>query len=254
MPNTEKGVSMKPEERLIVAADFKPSKGDGAEFVRSHLLTLAYSLRGTGVIIKINSVLRALGYSIIDELHELGLQVFADLKLVDIPATMEIDGRLLNDYRPEIVTAMCQAGVEGLHVLNETASYSEVLGVTVLTSLDEEDCQALFTCSSKAGVLRFARMAQLAGLKGLILSPKENEVIESRRFELSLELNNPGIRPRFAQVEGDDQKRVLSARDAIASGAKRVVVGRPITQAEDPMKAVHMTLDEINQGLADREK
>lgn len=243
---------LKPEERLIVAADFKP-EDDGRAGVRDQVLSLAQLLTGTGVLIKVNSALRAAGYSLIDELHDLGLRVFADLKLIDIPATMGIDGELLAEAKPEIVTAMCCAGVRGLHDLQVKLPETEVLGVTVLTSLDEEDCQAIFTCSTKAGVLRFARLAQAAGVGGLILSPKENEVVASRQFEMTLSLNNPSIRPEWSLVEGDDQTRVMTARAAIAGGARRLVIGRPITQADDPLDAVRRTIEEIEQGLTDRE-
>lgn len=238
-------------ERLIVAADFKPDS-TGSKGVYDKVLNLAKTLEGTGVLIKINSSLRAFGYNLIGTLHDLDLKVFADLKLIDIPATMEIDGELLAESKPEIVTAMCCSGVKGLHGLQTKLPDTEVLGVTVLTSLDEEECQSIFTCSTKAGVLRFARFAQAAGIGGLILSPMENEVIESRRFEISLSLNNPGIRPEWSLVKGDDQKRVLTPRKAIANEAKRIVIGRPITQSDNPLDAVRSTLEEIEQGLEDR--
>jgi len=246
MPNT-----LAPAERLIVAADYSPEK-DGRAGVHKKVMNLADQLAGTGVLIKVNSSLRALGYDLIDELHDLDLGVFADLKLIDIPTTMGIDAELLAETKPDIVTAMCCAGVRGLHDLQIKLPETEILGVTVLTSLGEEECQAIFGCSTKAGVLRFARFAKAAGLGGLILSPKENEVVMSRKFEMALSLNNPGIRPEWSLVKGDDQSRVMTARAAIAVGAKRIVIGRPITQADDPLDAVQRTIEEIKQGLADR--
>jgi len=246
-------MSLKLEERLIVAADFSPRKCGGISGVEHSVMELANELAGTGVYIKVNSVLRAVGYKLTTSLHDLGLKVVADLKLIDIPATMEIDGEMLAEVRPEIVTCMCNAGVDGLHRLQRTLPNTEVLGVTVLTSLNEEECQAIFTCSTKAGVLRFGRMAQLAGLSGLILSPKEIEVVRNR-FELSLSLNTPGIRPEWSLVEGDDQSRVLTPRQAIMNGAKRIVIGRPITQAGSPKDAVKRTLEEIESGLTENRK
>jgi len=237
------------ESRLIVAADFSPKDFGGRVGVEKKVIDLARDLRGTGVYIKINSVLRSSGYDLIAKLHDQGVKVFADLKLVDIPNTMKTDGEMLAELQPDIVTVMCCAGVDGMCAVQKTlGKKTEVLGVTVLTSLNEEECQAIFTCSTKAGVLKFARMAQLAGLEGLILSPKEVDIL-TKRFEITLGLNTPGIRPEWSIVEGDDQSRILTPYKAIASGAKRLVIGRPITQAKNPREAVLRTLDEIQEAV-----
>ena len=165
-----------PAERLILPADFKPDKG-GIDGTRRKVLALADSVAGTGVIIKVNSALRACGYNLIKDLHDRDVRVMADLKLIDIPETMEIDALTIADYNPELLTVMCCAGIEGMTRVHNNLQSTEVLGVTVLTNLDEEDCQAIFTCSSKAGVLRFARMAQLTKppqsehLTKLLISP-----------------------------------------------------------------------------------
>jgi len=190
-------------------------------------------------------------------LHDMGVKVFADLKLIDIKNTMQFDAEFLAEFEPEIVTVMCCAGIDGMNAVQEViGKKTMVLGVTVLTSLNEEECQAIFTCSTKAGVLKFARMAQLAKLGGLILSPKELDVVNDR-FELTLSLNTPGIRPEWAIVEGDDQTRVVTPLQAIENGAERIVMGRPITGAkpndegfpQNPREAVERTLEEIKAGL-----
>jgi len=250
---------LKLEERLILPADFKPDLG-GISEVRRKVLELAGSVEGTGVIIKVNSALRACGYSLIKELHDRGVKVMADLKLVDIAETMETDALIIAEYAPELLTVMCCAGIEGMRrVRYGVLSEMEVLGVTVLTSLNEEDCQAIFTCSTKAGVLRFARMAQLAGLNGLVLSPAELEVVRDRP-ELALTFNTPAIRPAWSVfVGGDDQNqnRVMTPAKAIEAGADRIVVGRPILGAKpndkglpnSPREAVERTIAEIAEGL-----
>lgn len=250
-------------ERLIVAADYSPKEFGGIAGVREKVMALAQELEGLGVYIKVNSILRALGYSLIERLHDLGLKVFADLKLIDIPKTMEIDGEMLAEVKPEILTVMCCAGVDGMNAVQKNiGGDTEILGVTVLTSLNEEECQAIFTCSTKAGVLRFSRMAQLAGLGGLILSPKEIDIL-NKRFELTLSLNTPGIRPEWSFIEGDDQTRVLTPIKAIQMGAKRIVMGRPITRAkpnddsffpQNPREAVQRTIEEIQAGLLFKQK
>ncbi len=240
---------MEASKKLIVAADYDPRKYRGIEGVRIKVLELGEVLKGLGVIIKVNSVLRACGYGFIEELHELGLQVFADLKLIDIPNTMETDGAMLAEVKPELVTVMCCAGIEGMRKVQETiGENTEVLGVSILTTFGEEDCQAIFTCSTKAGVLRFARMAQLAGLGGLILSSQEAEMLKTKR-ELVLSLNTPSIRPEWSIVKEDDQVRVMTVTKAIKAGVKRVVVGRPITQSENPREAAEKTLQEIEEAM-----
>ncbi|HUW72186.1 MAG TPA: orotidine-5'-phosphate decarboxylase [Candidatus Humimicrobiaceae bacterium] len=241
---------METSERLIVAADYDPRKFGGINGVREEVLRLADALEGLGIIIKVNSILRACGYGLIRELHDLGLRVFADLKLVDIPNTMEMDGAMLAEVKPELLTVMCCAGIDGMaSVQKVVGGDTEVLGVSVLTSLDEEECQTIFTCSTKAGVLRFARMAQLAGLGGLILSSQEAEML-SKKKELVLSLNTPGIRPGWSLVAGDDQKRVMTPGKAIEAGARRIVIGRLITQTDNPREAVSKTLREIEEALS----
>lgn len=250
-----------PAERLILPADFKPDKG-GIDGTRRKVLALADSVAGTGVIIKVNSALRACGYNLIKDLHDRDVRVMADLKLIDIPETMEIDALTIADYNPELLTVMCCARIEGMTRVHNNLQSTEVLGVTVLTNLDEEDCQAIFTCSSKAGVLRFARMAQLAGIGGLVLSGKELEVLEHRTELLLLSRNTPGIRPAWSLVQDDDQSRIVTPAQAIASGADRIVVGRPINGAkpntegrpQNPREAVERTIEEIAEGLAARQK
>lgn len=239
----------KPEDRLIIAADYELGDSDKpTHAVLEKVLGLAEKLRGTGVYIKVNSILRAWGYDLINQLHDKGLRVMADLKLVDIPATMRIDGQLLARAKPELITVMANAGVEGMSAIAQVFPGAEILGVTVLTSFDEEECQQIFACSSKAGVVRFARLAQLAGCGGLVLSPKEVEVVRKRR-EISLSVNTPGIRPLWSFVAGDDQKRTGTPEEVILAGGDRIIIGRPITQATDPCGAVKKTLEEIQAAL-----
>jgi orotidine-5'-phosphate decarboxylase len=191
--------------------------------------------------------LRAHGYNLIDELHARGLKVFADLKLNDIPNTMASDGRLLREANPYIVTAMCSAGYAGLSALKAEIPETEVLGVTALTSLKDEDTRAMFSCSTTEAVLRFANQAHMADIQGLISSPAELAMLVEE-FDLIFSLNTPGIRRAWAAVKGDDQNasRVMTPADAIRAGADRIVVGRPITRAANPLDAVRRTLDEID--------
>lgn len=237
-----------PPERLIVAADFRPRPvmGNGAADVRSQALTLAQSLKGTGVYLKVNSALRACGYDLIGAIRSYGLRVFADLKLFDIGETLSTDGVLLREAKPEFLTVVCAAGVTALRALKAELPDTEVLGVTVLTSLWDADAWAMFTCSVKEAVMRLAQVAADAKIDGLISSPREAEMLRAR-FGATLSLNTPGIRPTWAIVQGDDQnpERIMTPAKAIRAGADRIIVGRPITQAKKPYDAVMRTLEEI---------
>jgi len=233
-------------ERLIVAADFKPPDGKGKDWVRDQVLTLAESIKWTGVYLKVNSALRACGYDLIGEIQSRGLRVFADLKLFDIGETLSIDGALLREAKPEILTVVCSAGVTALRALKAELPMTKVLGVTVLTSLKEADTQAMFTCSTEGAVMRFAQVGVAGNVDGLISSAKEVAVLRAK-FGMLLSLNTPAIRPAWAIVKDDDQnpERVMTPFMAIKAGADRVVIGRPIPQAPDPYEATMRTLEEI---------
>jgi orotidine-5'-phosphate decarboxylase len=239
-----------PAERLIVAADFRPLTPNGRVWVGEKVIALAESLKGTGVYLKVNSALRACGYDLIDQIHDRGLRVFADLKLYDISETLATDGTLLREARPELLTTVCSVGVPAMQILKAELPETEVLGVTVLTSLKDADTQAMFTCSTEEAVLRFSQFAADAQISGLISSAKEAEMLRAR-FGVLLSLNTPAIRPTWAIVPGDDQNpaRVMTPFKAIKSGADRIIVGRPITQAKNPHDAVMRTLEEIESAL-----
>lgn len=246
---------LKPEERLIVAADFKPTPdypGDSISWVRDQVLVLTKRLKGTGVVIKMNSALRACGYRLIDEIHGRGLKVFADLKLIDIVETLSSDGALLKEVAPELVTTMCVSGFAAMQALKAELPNTEVLGVTVLTSLKDADTNAMFTCSTEEAVMRFAQVGVDAGIDGLISSPKEAEMLRAK-FGMLVSLNTPAIRPTWAIVPGDDQNpdRIMTPAKAIKAGADRIVVGRPIVKAEKPYDAVMRTIEEIDKAMSE---
>lgn len=242
--------TLTPVERLIVAADFKPTGSNGREWVRAQVLALADSLNGTGVYLKVNSALRAAGYGLIDEIHSRGLRVFADLKLIDISETLGTDGALLREAKPELLTTMCVSGITAMQALKVELPDTEVLGVTVLTSLKDADTQAMFTCSTEEAVMRFAQVAADAKIDGLISSPKEAEVLRAK-FGIVLSLNTPAIRPTWAIVPGDDQnpERIMTPAKAIKAGADRIVIGRPIVKSENPHDAVMRTIEEIASAM-----
>lgn len=240
-----------PADRLIVAADFKPGglMQDGAsrDFVKAKVLALADSLKGTGVYLKVNSALRACGYSLIGEIQSRGLRVFADLKLYDIPETLSTDGALLREARPELLTTVCSAGLKAMKTLKAELPETEVLGVTVLTSVEEIEVGQMFSMVTILdNVCKFARIASEAGIGGIICAPTEARWVRERIKE-DMTINTPAVRPIWAIVPGDDQNpdRIMTPAKAIANGADRIVVGRPIVLHENPYDAVMRTIEEI---------
>jgi orotidine-5'-phosphate decarboxylase len=243
-------VQLSPSERLIVAADFKPLAGLPAVHARQEIydkiLALADLLRDTGIYLKVNSALRLCGYELMQDIHERGLKVFADLKLSDIPETLGTDGMALALYRPELVTVMCSTGVSAMEALQAELLETEVLGVTVLTSFSERECIETNVFSIQPAIMHFSSLACEAGIGGLISGPKEVKLLREK-YGHRFSYNCPGIRPLWSLVPGDDQNpdRVMTPSKAIFNGADRIVVGRPITGATNPKDAVMRILEEI---------
>lgn len=259
--------TLTPAERLIVAADFKPehSHSNARWFANDHgllrpelryqvrekVIKLADSLKGTGVYLKVNSALRACGYDLIGEIQSRGLRVFADLKLIDIGETLSTDGVLIREAKPELLTTMCVAGVTAMRALKAELPDTEVLGVTVLTSFKSADTQVMFQRTIEAAVRQFADIADIAGIDGLVSSPKHAIHLRAE-FGNRFSLNTPGIRPAWAIVQGDDQnpEEIMTPAKAIKAGADRIVVGRPIVRDDNPYDAVMRTIDEIASATA----
>ncbi len=177
------------------------------------------------------------------ELIGSGKEVFLDLKLHDIPTTVEkacanvarLGARYLTVHAYPQTMAAAARGAAG--------SGLKILGVTVLTSCDDDDLkEGGFAFGVEALVARRAGQALAAGIDGLILSAAELEPVR-RIVGPDLILVTPGIRPAGAKVQ--DQKRPATPAAAIRAGAAHLVVGRPITQAEDPRAAAEAILKEI---------
>jgi orotidine-5'-phosphate decarboxylase len=246
-----------PTERLIVAADFKPHSVtiSGRADVRSQVLTLADGLKGTGVYVKVNSALRACGYGLISEIHSRGLRVFADLKLYDIGETLATDGVLLREVKPELLTVVCSAGIKAMRMLKAELPDTEVLGVTVLTSLKDDDTKMMWDQSVAYTAARLAHLVVDSDMDGLICAATEAEMMRDI-IGVNRTINTPAIRPVWAIVPGDDQNpdRIMTPAKAIKAGADRIVIGRPIVRDKNPHDAVMRTIDEISKALASAEK
>jgi orotidine-5'-phosphate decarboxylase len=179
----------------------------------------------------------------IRDMAELGLPLFLDLKLHDIPNTVGKAVQALHALDPAILTVHAAGGRAMMEDAKAAApTGTKVVAVTVLTSLDRDDLAAIGgPADPHVQVERLAGLAREAGLDGLVCSG--NEVAAARRLWPDGFFVVPGLRP--ADGHAGDQKRVMTPRAALDAGASVLVIGRPITQAEDPdlaARAIEATL------------
>jgi len=185
------------------------------------------------------------GPDVVAQLREQGLRVFLDLKFHDIPATMAGACRRAAGLGAELITVHACAGSEALRAAQAAASEGAqaaglasptLLAVTVLTSWEEQRLQRELALSQTIAerVPSLAQLAASAGIGGCVCSPLEAASLRAQHPE-PFALVTPGIRPKGTAV--GDQARVLGPAEAIAAGASQLVIGRPITKAEDPSAA-----------------
>lgn len=176
------------------------------------------------------------GPSGVAELGEFGLPIFLDLKLHDIPNTVAKAVLALKPLEPAILTVHAAGGLAMLENAKAAASpKTKVVAVTVLTSLDEKDLAAAGVRGSPADqVARLAALAQSAGLDGIVCSGEEVGAAHKAWPDGFFVV--PGVRPKGSGTA--DQKRIVTPRAAIDDGASILVIGRPITDADDPSAAV----------------
>ena len=172
-----------------------------------------------------------------------GTGVFLDLKLHDIPATVAGAARSVARLQPEILTVHAAGGAAMVAAAADALPDTRIAGVTILTSLSQADLSAVgFDGDARRSVLRLARLAVDAGARALVCSPLEVAFVREEVGPDVL-LITPGVRP--AGAGGDDQSRVATPAQALASGADLLVIGRPITGAADPTLAAAAIADEI---------
>lgn len=192
------------------------------------------------------------GPGILKTVNERGLKVFLDLKLHDIPSTV---ASALENMLPlgfDMVTLHVSGGRNMIKALRDTVDRwpgerkPVLLGVTLLTSLDQTDIRDLGVIYSVAGhVRRMAVIAQEAGCDGVIASGGEVGIIRKACGE-SFRIVTPGIRPGGSAEAGSDQRRVMSPREAVQAGCDQMVIGRPIYGAPDPAAAFDEIVAEIS--------
>jgi orotidine-5'-phosphate decarboxylase len=231
-------------DRLIVALDFSTA---------AEAISMAEKLRGHVGLFKVGSQLfTAEGPMVARGLAALGEKVFLDLKFHDIPNTVHAAAReaarigvtMLNVHASG-GRKMMEAALEGSRQGSSGRERPLVLAVTVLTSLGTDDLAAIgLNGDAEAAAIRLARLAQVAGLDGVVASPLEIAAIR-RTCGPNFVVVTPGIRPTAAAA--DDQTRIATPGHAIRAGADYLVVGRPITAAADTAAAAAAIVAEMEK-------
>ena len=196
--------------------------------------------------IKIGSVVfNSLGKSFLKEVSSRGFKIFLDLKLHDIPNTVYEAILGFHDCSIDMLTVHLSGGEEMLKkaMLAGKSINAKVIGVSILTSLEESDTLSLFDNKLDHQIRNLFEIAVKANLDGVVCSPHELEMSNMILNSDSIKIT-PGIRD--IKVE-DDQARTMSAKEAIEKGATFLVIGRPITQAQDISTALKTFSDSIEK-------
>ena len=245
-------------ERLIIDVDSNLGRGASLNPIskwlryRGEVLNLADGLMGTGVCFKMGPILRACGYQLIEAIHERGLRVCADLNLNSSSNDLEIDGHLLREANPEMVTVACTSGAPAIRALKALMPTTEVLGVAILPNLSDDEVGAMYSDRRLNVLIKLASIAEAGGVDGFMCTSAEALPLRSLIVR-PMSYNALNVCPLWAKVWGYDQNPTLSVTpaDAFRAGADRVVVSGSITNPhlQTPLDAIKSTLDEINQAV-----
>jgi len=231
--------------RIIVALDVASGK---------EALALVKELRAVEIFKVGFRLFTAEGPALLNEIRKLGRKAFLDLKLHDIPNTVAETIRVAVKHGVHMLTLHSSGGREMMQRAAEAAAAEAtkegrekplLLGVTVLTSLKGDELREIGVSSDvDAQVLRLAKLAQEAGMDGLVCSSQEIEIVKKeigRDFLVVV----PGIRPAWS--EAGDQKRIMTPSLAVQKGADFLVIGRPIIAAPSPYEAFLKIVEELNK-------
>ena len=210
-------------KRLIIALDFKNIDE------MSHFIS---NLDPQKCIVKVGlQLFISEGPKVLDFLSHRGFEIFLDLKLHDIPNTVRKSVEEISQYNVKLTTIHLQGGRDMIQAANEAKGNIKILGVSLLTSLDDSDTRELYNNDFNKQFDNLINLAMERKIDGIVCSSQELELIK----DPSLIKVVPGIRN---QDSSDDQKRVMASGEAYSNGADYIVVGRPITQAKDIEKAI----------------
>jgi len=227
-----KGIEKMTDPKVIVALDFPSAEA---------ALNLAQLLDPKQCRVKVGKELftRA-GPALVEQLQQRGFDVFLDLKYHDIPNTTAQACRAAAELGVWMVNVHALGGRRMMETAREavdkTAHRPLLIAVTILTSLDGNELHEVgLSGSPEDNVLRLAQLAERSGMDGVVCSPKEVPALRQKVAD-KFQLVTPGVRPAGAAV--GDQKRITTPQDAMRLGSSYLVVGRPITQSENPLLAL----------------
>ena len=210
---------------IIVAID---------EITLSKASRILESLDPKKCMVKIGSIaFNSIGLEIIRYASDKGFKIFLDLKLHDIPNTVKKSISGLVALPIQMLTIHISGGVEMMKAAMEAVEGTniKIFGVTALTSLSNDETNRIFQRNTSEQVITMIDLAEKAGIDGVVCSPHELDFVNKKESLLSI---TPGIR---LKDNDDDQKRVMSPKEAIDLGANYLVIGRPITASENISKS-----------------
>src|SRR5262245_33706538 len=231
---------------LVVALDVDSS---------DQALFLVERLRGVAGLFKVGKQLfTAAGPGIVRKIIAMGERVFLDLKFHDIPNTVAMAGVEATRLGVSVFNVHAMGGSKMMRAVNEAVTETAerekiarplILGVTVLTSHTQDSLKEVgIDRKLEDEVVNLARLCAASGLDGVVASPLEIASIRSAVEDPSFVILTPGVRPAGASI--NDQSRVMTPAEAIREGANFLVIGRPITAANDPVAAARKIVEEIN--------
>lgn len=219
------------------------------------LFNAAVALAAKRPILKLNDALDdpEVGPAALRKLAENGIP-WADIKGHDIENTMANRAKKLAAAGAGIITIHASNTVAAMRAAVENRGEADILAVTILTHMTEEECQRIYGRPIKAMVLQFARDANIAGVQGIVCSAKELKFLAHPRFSdlANLIKVTPAMRPLWYQDAHDDQERTMTPAEAIKLGADFLVMGRPILNAGIPMlEAMDRAVKEVMDARAE---
>lgn len=227
------------DPKVIVALDFSDEK-----------TAVAFAKRLDPKLCRVKigkELFTAAGPACVEKLVHAGFDVFLDLKFHDIPNTVASACKAAAQLGVWMLNVHALGGrammIAAREAMDGQIHQPKLIAVTVLTSMGSDDLHEIgITGEPQETVLRLARLAQTSGLDGVVCSAQEAAMLR-RELGYEFSLVTPGIRPAEASV--DDQVRIMTPSDAIYMGASYLVIGRPITRAEDPLAVLHRINQEI---------
>lgn len=215
-------------EKIIIPLDGMQNELQIIEFITS--IQKAEMAAGEKIIwgFKVNDALVQYGVDIIELIKNEGFKVFADPKLFDIPNTITNSLTKLIGAGADIISVHCSADYRP-----KIEDAEKIVGITVLTSMNEERCKKIYGASIEVVVNKFARLARVYEYGYCVCSSRDIPFLPVMH---NTKIICPGIRLEDGK---DDQKRVMTPNEAINAGADLLVIGRPILKADDPIKVIH---------------